>query len=251
MITPARASAIAHGELRFHNPLGEDTIEALLALLLLGPGDRVLDVGCGRGELMIRLAERTGVGGIGIDTSEEQIATAAREAAARAPDAGLEFQAGDAGALKVPKEGFALAACVGSTHALGGLRGTLKRLSELVRPGGYVLVGEGYWEHRPERALLDALGATEDELTDYPVLLWAGNEFGLSPVYAARATPGDWARYEWTYLFNADRYAQEHPDEEGIELLHERIAWTRRRRLLAAQDGETLGFALILWRRDG
>jgi hypothetical protein len=119
-----------------------------------------------------------------------------------------------------------------------------------VRPGGFVLVGEGYWSHRPERELLDVLGATEDELTDYPALLEAGADHGLVPVYAVTASHDDWARYEWAYLLNADRYVHEHPDEEGVELVYERIEWARRRRLLAARDGETLGFALILWRRE-
>jgi SAM-dependent methyltransferase len=248
MIGPARASAIAHGDLPFHNPISVASIDALLDLLALAPEDRVLDVGCGPGELLVRIAERSGAGGLGIDTSEEQIAVARAQAAARAPGAALVFEAGDAGAYEAPEAPFGLGACLGSTHALGGLDGTLDSLAELVGPGGYILVGEGYWEHRPERELLELLGASEDELTELPELLASGEPRDLELVYAATASPREWERYEWAYVFNADRYAAEHPDEPGIELVVDRAAAVRRRRQLAARDGETLGFALALWR---
>ena len=78
----------------------------------------------------------------------------------------------------------------------------------------------------------------------------AGGAHGLSPVYAVTASDADWARYEWVYLFSAERYAREHTDEEGVELLAERVESARRRRVLAAQYGKRLGFALVLWRRD-
>jgi SAM-dependent methyltransferase len=248
MISHARASAIAHGDLPFHNPISVASIDAVLDLLVLARDDDVLDIGCGPGELLVRIAERSGTGGVGIDTSEEQIAVARAHAAARAPAAALAFEAGDAGAYEAPAATFALGACLGATHALGGLDGTLDRLAELVRPGGYSLVGEGYWAHRPERELLALLGATEDELTGLPELLAAGDARGLELVYAATASPREWELYEWAYVFNADRYAAEHSDEAGIELIRDRAATMRRRRQLAARDGETLGFALVVWR---
>jgi SAM-dependent methyltransferase len=253
VITPARVSAIAHDDMPFHNPLDESAVEALLAVLPLGPGDRVLDVGCGRGELLLRIAERSGaagvpIGGLGIDSAAEQIATAREQAAARLPGAALAFEVADARTVDVPPECFAVAACVGSTHALGGLDGTLARLAGVVRPGGYLVVGEGYWAQPPGPDYLDALGATAGELTDFRGLLDTGERHGLSPVHVARTSEQAWARYEWTYVFNGDRYAREHPDEEGIELLLARVEAVRRCRILAATGGQTLGFALVVWR---
>jgi SAM-dependent methyltransferase len=248
MSVAARASAIAHGDLPFHNPLDERTLDDVLALLPLDSSDRVLDAGCGTGELLVRIAERTGAGGLGVDIAEDRIRSARALAAARVPGAELAFEAADATSLNAEPASFAVAACVGSTHALGGLAGTLDRLSALVRRGGYLLVGEGFWERPPQPAYLEALGATEDELTDFAGLVAAGDARGLALVHAATTDHGAWDRYEWTYLFNADRYASEHPGDEVSELLRERVDATRRRRLLAAVDGETLGFALLLWR---
>jgi SAM-dependent methyltransferase len=249
VITPERASAIAHGDMPFHNPFAEPAIEALVDLLALGEGDRVLDVGCGRGELLIRIAERTGAGGLGVDASEEQIEVARAQAAARAPGEHLAFEARDAGAMVAPAGIFAAAACIGSSHALGGLGPTLERLRDLVRPGGYLVLGEGYWEQEPGDELLDLLGAARDEVTTLPELLDSGAGHNLELVYAATATEEDWRRYEWAYVFNLDRYIRDHPGEEGVDQLHARRDRIRRRRLLAARDGEALGFALVAWRK--
>ena len=249
MIDSAHVGAIGHGEMPFHNPIPAGAIDALVDLLPLGPADRALDVGCGRGELLIRIAEATGAGGFGLDSSEAQIARARHEASARAPAAELLFETRDAGTLVAPAGSFTLAACVGSSHALGGLGSTLSRLTELTRPGGYILVGEGYWIRPPSQAELDLLGATEDELGDLGALLATGDRHGLRPVYLATATDEDWRRYEWTYVFNLDRYADGNPDEPGTDLVRTRADTFRRRRLLAATQGEFLGFALVVWQR--
>src|SRR4051794_32974519 len=109
----ARISAITHGDLPFHNPLDPAQLDEVLALVGLGPGDSVLDLGCGAGELLVRAAERSGCSGLGVDDAEVQIAEARRRAQERVPDAGLRFEVGDAGGLEAA-EPFALVACVGS-----------------------------------------------------------------------------------------------------------------------------------------
>jgi SAM-dependent methyltransferase len=249
VIDGRRASAIGHGEMPFHNPISESAVDTLIGLLPLAAGDRALDVGCGRGELLIRIAETTGAHGVGLDASEAQIARARHEASSRVPATEMLFETRDAGTLVAPAGSFALAACVGSSHALGGLGPTLERLTELVEPGGHLVLGEGYWIRPPLSSELEALGTSEDELPDLPRLLSAGEAHGLRPVYLASATDEDWRRYEWAYVFNLETYAAASPDEPGIELVRDRATFARTRRLLAARHGEALGFALVCWQR--
>jgi len=249
VITPQRASAIAHGDLPYHDPLDVATAETMLDNVPLQAADRVLDVGCGRGELLVRIAERFGASGLGIDLSDELVATARRQAESRAPRVALTFEACDASELVAIDEGYAFAACIGATHALDGFERTLLRLTDLVRPGGWLAIGEGYWRQPPSAELLEVLGATADELTDYRQTSAAGERLGLELAWVTHATAQQWESYEQTYAANADRYAAAHPDEQGIELVRERGAMARRRRALAAVEGEGLGFALMLWRR--
>lgn len=64
---------------------GEDVLELLDAK----PGERILDLGCGSGQLTAKIAEK-GAQAVGIDASAEMIAQA------RANFPGIEFQVGDA-----------------------------------------------------------------------------------------------------------------------------------------------------------
>jgi SAM-dependent methyltransferase len=247
VIDRSRASAIGHGEMPFHNPISTNAVDALIDLLPLRAGDATLDVGCGRGELLIRIAEASGAHGFGVDSSAEQIGRARDEAATRVPGTEMLFEVRDGAGLVAPAESFAVAACVGSSHALGGLAPTFERLTQLVRPGGHLLLGEGYWIRPPLQEELDSLGGAEDELSDLPGLLAAGDGHALRPVYLATATDEDWRRYEWSYLLNLETYAATNPDEPGIELVRSRADAMRSRRLLAARHGEALGFALVAY----
>jgi len=240
-VKPAAVSRIAHGPLALSNPLRDADLDEAIALLDLEPSARVLDVGCGSGEALRRIAASWKVRGIGYDLDAELI-----ERGRRLPAAGVELEV----AAEPPDGPFDLALCLASSHALGGFPEALARLYELVGPGGQVLLGEGYWRRAPSAEYLEALGdASEDELAGYGGLLEAAEGAGLVPLWSCVASERDWDRYEWTLVSNCERWAAGHTDDPAAETLRARAAAARRR--LALPGGrETLGFALLLLRRE-
>jgi SAM-dependent methyltransferase len=209
----------------------------------------VLDVGCGKGELLIRVAERWKTTGLGVDPTPAFVETARTEATRRLGAGRLEFVEAKAEDADLQPGAFDLAINVGASHAFGDYRAALRALADLVPAGGQVLYGDGFWRREPIPEYLAALGAEADELPDYGGLAGAGMDAGLTPLYIAASSDDDWDRYEWGLLHSAERYAAAHPDEPGIDGLLE-WAHAGRDRYLGPGGRDTLGFALVLFRRD-
>ncbi|MER3513394.1 MAG: SAM-dependent methyltransferase, partial [Chloroflexota bacterium] len=50
-------------------PTSLEKLDELIGLLRLRPGARVIEIASGKSEFMVRLAERDGISGIGVDIS--------------------------------------------------------------------------------------------------------------------------------------------------------------------------------------
>jgi len=246
-VESGRFSAIAHGDLAILNPIGSASLDGMLGRLGLRPGDAVIDFGCGKAEALLRLIERAKVRAVGIDLNPRFIAAAREAAARRAPDAALTLVEGDATRYAEARGTFEAALAIGATHIFGGLGPSLEALRGWVRPGGRILVGEGYWKCEPHPDYLAVLDATREELTDHAGNVAIGVAAGLERVASVEAAPEDWDRYEDTYAANVEVFAAENPDDPDREAMLKRIR--RWRDAYQRWGRETLGFALDLFRK--
>jgi len=210
----ARLSAAAHLHHPIHAPLADTTVERLIAALEIRPGDRVVDIGCGSGEWLLRIASISGTAGLGLDTSAPSLRLARTRARAVSPSPA--FQVVDASKWH-PGTAFHRALCVGSTHALGGLEATLRRAHEILEPDGRLLVGEGFWQVNPTQAALAGLGARADELTDLDGLLAKFTEHGYAVLEQAVSTQAEWDDYETKWCEGAEALARENPGDRDSE----------------------------------
>jgi demethylmenaquinone methyltransferase/2-methoxy-6-polyprenyl-1,4-benzoquinol methylase len=111
-------------------------------LAQVGPGDRVLDVATGTGDLALELARRVGPDGevIGSDFAEEMLARArAKAPAAAAP---ITFEWGNALELPYADGEFAAVTVGFGARNFSDLDRGLREMARVVRPGGRVVVLE-------------------------------------------------------------------------------------------------------------
>jgi SAM-dependent methyltransferase len=116
----------------------------LFARYGLAAGARALDIGCGTGELALRLARaHAGLSVTGIDVHEphlELARTRGRDLGAR-----VEFRLGDAFALAFEPHSFDLTVCRHMLQAVPEPEKVLAEMKRVTRPGGWLhLVAEDY-----------------------------------------------------------------------------------------------------------
>ena len=240
-------STIAHKDLRYCNPFSVTKVESILELLDLPHGGRVLDIATGKAELPIRLIELYHVEALGIDYSSPFLQEAREQIALRVPETSFIFLEEDARIFHQEPETFDLASCVGASEVFDGFEKTLRKLTDFVRPGGYILIGDGYWKQEPDPTYLEALQTSRSELQMHAENVTAGVRLGVTPLYAAVCNDDEWDRYEWLHLRNIERYARENPGDPDVPALLERIhSW---RDIYLRWGRDTLGFGLYLFQK--
>jgi demethylmenaquinone methyltransferase / 2-methoxy-6-polyprenyl-1,4-benzoquinol methylase len=122
----------------------------------VGPGDRVLDVATGTGDMAFELARRVAPGGevVGSDFSEAMLERARAKLDAGQTDAVLpHFVWGDAMALPYPTDSFDAATVGFGARNFEDLAVSLREMARVVRAGGRVVVLEITTPTRPLRSL--------------------------------------------------------------------------------------------------
>jgi len=151
-----------------------------LAELGLAAGNRVLDVGCGLGQLPRAMARQTGNTAVGVERSSEQLREAQRLATAAGESGLVEFRQGDAGRLPLKDDewgGFDVAHARFVLEHVRDPVAVIRQMAKAVKPGGrIVLADDGHDTLRlwPEPAGFDRLWSvymrTYDRVGNDPVI---------------------------------------------------------------------------------
>lgn len=108
----------------------------------MSPGEQILDVGCGTGELALAAKRRVGTKGTvhGIDAGEEMVVRARQKAARQSLD--VTFGVATAQALPFPDGAFDLVLCTMMFHHLPrrGRKQAIEEMRRVLRPEGRLLI---------------------------------------------------------------------------------------------------------------
>ncbi|MDJ0763386.1 MAG: class I SAM-dependent methyltransferase [Myxococcota bacterium] len=122
-----------------------EQIAALMRPLSLPAGKtRALDLGCGKGAVSMALARTLGFHMVGIDLMKPFV----QEATDRAAEQGLldlcQFDHGDIREVVAQMQGFDVVLLVSVGDVLGPMDQTVQKLRQTIRPGGFMVIDDGY-----------------------------------------------------------------------------------------------------------
>ncbi len=238
-------SLIAHTDHPIAAPLTDESVSSLLDRAVSREDARVLDLGCGSGEWLLRaLARFPRLQAVGVDLSGPALAEARERAEKLGVGDRLTLHEQDADDFTDP-DGFDLVLCVGAAHAFDGLPGTLAATSRHLAPGGRLLVGDGYFEREPTEEAKEMLG----DSGDLKAVMRQVTDAGLVPVHAHLSTRHELDAYEWAWTGSLAAWALDHPEDPDRAQALEVSAVHRDEWLNVYRD--TWGFITLVLRQLG
>ena len=209
-----RRSVIGHSGLPFNCPHTEEIAHEIIDSLELKASSRVLDLGCGRAELLTRVVESFGCTGIGVDKSKDLLNMARQSSRGSVQLIEKEMLA----FLDENDLMFDLIICIGSIPH-GAQEETIRKMATLLNGvGSVLLIGELVWIKQPSPFFLEHLEIKESDYVSQDVLLSICNRYNMQEIYTNRQ---GLQNYEMQMLNNIENWAsmpenRADPDREFI-----------------------------------
>lgn len=218
---------IAEADHTLLNPMSIEKLLALGASLKFNVDTHILDLACGKAEMLVQWAEAYAISGVGIDISEVFLAAGRQRISSAGLSDRITLIRADAGAYEADPA-YNVVSCLGATWIGDGLEGTLDLMRRALDPGqrGLLLVGEPYWHAEPsEQNRADLPGDWAVTLGGLAARIEAT---GVEIVEMVVTAKDDWDRYEARHWIAVDRWADAHPEhplrEAVLEMHHKEQA---------------------------
>ena len=152
--------------------------ELLADALQLRPGDRLLDLGCGRGQSTVYFATLCDVDVVSLDLWVPSSDRNEAAAAAGVADRIIALQGDIARGIPVEAGSLDAIVCLQAFHCFGTARWLVRYLTSLLKPGGRLAIAQGCFRQ---------------EVKEFPPLFHATD--GWNAEYTKYHSPGWWRRH--------------------------------------------------------
>jgi cyclopropane fatty-acyl-phospholipid synthase-like methyltransferase len=227
-------------------PLTQAQLLRLAHMCQVNIGTRVLDLACGRGELLAQWARQHELQGTGVDDSAAAITLAQKRAEELEVWSQLQFVVADVLAYPQPYHQYNVIALLSATGLAATLPEVLDTLRQAIKKdtGGLLLVGEMFWRQEPTPALCRALEVERDWLETPASLVDQFTAAGLELVDMLLLTPADWDAYYAQQWRTCAAWLAEHDDDADAPALRD---WLHRsRRYYLHYEREALGWGAFV-----
>lgn len=225
--------AISQADLRILNPFSEDKLLLLGEICDISADTEVLDLACGKGELLSQWAARYGAVGTGVDISPVFLDEARERAAELTVADRLTFREEDTAEYPIEEHTADIVSCLGATWIGDGLSGTLKLMNRATNDeSSLLLVGEPYWiEEPPAKAVQALVDGERDLYGTLPEVLGRIQDSGFTLIEMVLGNRDTWDRYEATQWKTVDDWVRNNPDNPNTEEMQTWIDDNRQRYL--------------------
>ena len=227
-----------HHHLDIMNPLRGEHLDWIVDAVLAagGPSVRTLDIGCGHGEFLIRVAAAAReidvrFAGVGVDISPWQVDRACRRTEIGGVGDSIEFWLGDGAAVPGGRR-WDISAALGVSWIWRGFEGTIAALDRHTRSGGVLVLGDVQLRDVRFRSQAEADYGMVLTDAEQRAVLENGHFEILAEVPTAVA---DFLRYDGDTAEGLRRWVADHPD--GARFIDRHQEWTDAHRSDAAWLG--------------
>jgi SAM-dependent methyltransferase len=204
------AAPSGHTYLDFNAPLSDSRARELISTLQPLAGARVLDLGSGWAELLLRLLEAEPTArGVGVDADAAALARGRANAQARGVAERVRLEQADVTGWAGEPADVLIA--IGVSHAWGGTRQALRAARDRLRPGGRLLLGDGIWQRPPTPEALAGLDAKPDDFGSLAELVDLAIDSGFRPLAVSVANTDEWDTFESRWCAGRERWLLAHP----------------------------------------
>ncbi len=198
---PFRFFEAGHHAMAIMNPLSDGGLDELIDKVGVSPGERVLDIACGHGDFIMRLAAKAPVSITGVDLSPWTIRRAhqrvgeAQERGQTAEGSTIELWLGDGRTFVEQRdaERWDVIALIGAPWVWGGFEPALRALTARLRPGGRVVIADIVASSAEARDRLTAEYGNPATMAEQRRLIEEANLLVIDEVATEEA---DWRAYD-------------------------------------------------------
>jgi ubiquinone/menaquinone biosynthesis C-methylase UbiE len=235
----------------FSHPLPPEKLLHLATLCGVNAGTRLLDLACGKGELLVQWARAYDLQGTGVDEDETLIDAAHQRANELEVWSQLQFVESDVLDFPQPFHQYNIVSCLSATwletdKAL--LIATLREALKTTR-GGLLLIGETFWQKAPPPEVCAAMGIGRDDL---PLLGELVGQFFSADVQLLNmllATTEDRDGFYSQQWQAVHQWIQQQPEHEDVPALRDWVQQNQQHYL--QYEREYLGWGVFILHAEG